>query len=89
LKLSSEGVTRDGKLIEEISQYKNKLDLYADEDKTYQAYYHIVLQCQHHKWSGNYPNHKEVTYCNIGMIKRYLDKQIKLENPQVLVEVKP
>ena len=87
LKLSGEGVTRDDKLNEEISQYKNKLDLYADEDKTYQAYYHIVLQCQHHKWSGNYPNHKEVTYCNIGMIKRYLDKQIKLENPQVLVEV--
>jgi hypothetical protein len=89
LKLSGEGVTRDDKLNEEISQYKNKLDLYADEDKTYQAYYHIVLQCQHHKWSGNYPNHKEVTYCNIGMIKRYLDKQIKLENPQVLVEVQP
>jgi hypothetical protein len=37
-----EGVTRDDKLNEEISQYKNKLDLYADEDKTYQAYYHIV-----------------------------------------------
>ena len=28
--------------------------------------------------------------CNsIGMVKRFLDKMLKLENPQVLVEVEP
>jgi hypothetical protein len=51
----------------------------------YLAYYHLLRQTQHIRWNGN----KYVYYCNIGMIKRYLDKQIKLENPQVLVEVKP
>jgi hypothetical protein len=86
LKLNSEGVENDEKLSEQVSVYRDRiLDLFADEDKTYLSYYHLLRQCQHHKWNG-----KEYdTRCNIGMIKRYLDKQIKLENPQVLVEVNP
>lgn len=84
LKLNSEGVENDDKLSEQVSVYRDKiLDLFADEDKTYLSYYHLSIQCQHHKWNGkNYDS-----TCNIGMIKRYIDKQIKLENPQVLVEV--
>ena len=86
LKLNSEGIENDEKLSEQVSVYRDRiLDLFADEDKTYLSYYHLLRQCQHHKWNG-----KEYdTRCNIGMIKRYLDKQIKLENPQVLVEVQP
>ena len=86
LKLNSEGIENDEKLSEQVSVYRDRiLDLFADEDKTYLSYYHLLRQCQHHKWNG-----KEYdTRCNIGMIKRYIDKQIKLENPQVLVEVQP
>ena len=87
LKLNSEGFTNDEKLSNQVNQYKNELDLYADEDNTYLAYYRVVRICQHSRWVGNYPNHKETSYCNIGMIKRYIDKLIKLDNPQVLVEV--
>lgn len=83
LKLNSDGLENDEKLSAEVNKYPNKLELFADENKTYLAYYHLVRQCQHSRWhSSGY-----ITYCNIGMIKRYLDKQIKLENPQVLVEV--
>lgn len=85
LKLSNnEGVEKDEKLHEQVNVYKDRvLELFADEDKTYLAYYHLLNRCQHNRWNGkNYE-----TVCNIGMIKRYLDKQIKLENPQVLVEV--
>jgi hypothetical protein len=86
LKLNSEGIENDEKLSEQVSVYRDRiLDLFANEDKTYLSYYHLLRQCQHHKWNG-----KEYDIrCNIGMIKRYLDKQIKLENPQVLVEVEP
>jgi hypothetical protein len=86
LKLNSEGIENDEKLSEQVIVYKDRvLDLFADEDKTYLSYYHLLRQCQHHKWNG-----KEYdTRCTIGMIKRYIDKQIKLENPQVLVEVQP
>jgi len=87
LKLSNnEGVEEDKKLDEQSRVYRDrKLEMFADEDKTYLSYYHLVNQCQHNRWNGkNYDS-----TCNIGMIKRYIDKQIKLENPQVLVEVKP
>jgi hypothetical protein len=84
LKLNSEGVENDEKLSEQVSVYRDRLlELFADEDKTYLSYYHLLRQCQHRRWlSSGYFYH-----CNIGMIKRYIDRQIKLENPQVLVEV--
>jgi len=94
LKLTNgEGVENDAELNKQSEEYrlpeysKNLLPLCADEDKTNLAYYNVLRQCQHIKWLGNYPNHKESSYCNIGIFKRYLDKHIKLENPQVLVEV--
>ena len=92
LKLNNGGVERDEELDKQLPLHKtteNILQLIADEDKTYIAYYVAMRQCQHSKWVGNYPNHKEISYCNIGMVKRWLDKMIKLENPQVLIEVKP
>ena len=86
LKLNSEGVENDEKLSEQVSVYRDRiLDLFADEDKTYLSYYHLLRRCQHNSWNGK----EYALRCNIGMIKRYLDKQIKLENPQVLVEVNP
>lgn len=85
LKLSNnEGVEKDEKLSEQIKSYNNRiLELFADEDKTYLSYYHLLNRCQNQRWKGN----GYAYTCNIGMIKRYLDKQIKLENPQILVEV--
>ena len=86
LKINSEGVENDEEMSRQVRVYIDRLlDLFADEDKTYLSYYHMVRQCQHRRWlSSGYTYH-----CNIGMIKRYLDKIIKLENPQVLVEVQP
>ena len=85
LKLSNnEGVEKDEKLHEQGRAYKDReLEMFADEDKTYLSYYHLLIQCQHNRWNGS----EYVTRCNIGMIKRYIDRQIKLDNPQVLVEV--
>lgn len=69
-----------------LTQFKGNegvLNLLADEDKTYLAYYYMVHKTQHRNWATD-------SYrVNIGMIKRYLDKIIKLENPQVLVEKQP
>jgi hypothetical protein len=87
LKLNSDGMERDDELDKQLPNYhsaENTLALCADEDKTYLAYYYLIKHTQHRRWvgSGTYKY-----YVNIGMVKRYLDKQIKLENPQVLVEV--
>ena len=91
LKLNDEGMENDDELNKQIlpfTQFKGSegvLSLCADEDKTYLAYYRLVKQTQHRRWlSSGYTYH-----CNIGMIKRYVDKMIKLENPQVLAEVQP
>jgi len=86
LKLNSEGLENDPKLSEQIyhgTGYEHILAMLADEDKTYLSYYYMIRQCQHNRWNGT----KYDYYCNIGMIKRYLDKMIKIENPQVLLEV--
>jgi hypothetical protein len=85
LKLSNnEGVEKDDKLNEQAREYRDRvLEMFADEDKTYLSYYYLLSECQHQRWNGRSYDY----ICNIGMIKRYLDKQIKLENIQVLVEV--
>jgi hypothetical protein len=85
LKLSNnEGVEKDDKLNEQAREYRDRvLEMFADEDKTYLSYYHMLSHCQHNMWNGRSYDSR----CNIGMIKRYIDKQIKLENIQVLVEV--
>ena len=95
LKLTNgEGVHTDAELNEQTNSYSMRgsegvLQLCADEDKTHLAYYYMLRQCQHSEWQGwNANTYNQYKYrCNIGIFKRYLDKQIKLENPQVLVEV--
>lgn len=97
LKLTNgEGVHTDAELNEQTNSYSMRgsegvLQLCADEDKTHLAYYYMLRQCQHSEWQGwNANTYNQYKYrCNIGIFKRYLDKQIKLENPQVLVEVEP
>jgi len=88
LKLNAEGFENDEKLSQAAYEYKNKLDLFADEEQTYLSFYHLVRQTQNSRWLSS-GGGKYISYVNIGMIKRYLDKMIKLENPQVLVEVQP
>ena len=90
LKLSNNaGLETDDEIdkqVRPLTQFKGNegmLNLFADEDKTYLAYYYMVHQTQYKNWKTDFYS------VNIGMIKRYLDKQIKLENPQVLVEVEP
>lgn len=88
LKLNNEGVETDEALESQLPEYKtneNTLKLIADEDKTYLAYYYALKQTQHSHWVGN----KYIYRCSIGIIKRWLDKKIKLENPQVLIEKQP
>ena len=95
LKLSNnEGVEHDVALSTQAGEYikdnrnEGKLKLMADEDQTYLAYYYALRQCSRSIWTGNTTGGNRYSYrCNIGMIKRWLDKLIKLENPQVLVEV--
>lgn len=95
LKLTNnEGVENDEELNKQTEDYnlqeysKNMLRLCADEDKTHLAYYSVLRQCQHSVWQSYNGGNGSYKYaCNIGIFKRYIDKQIKLENPQVLVEV--
>ena len=95
LKLTNnEGVENDAELNKQIEEYnlheysKNLLRLCADEDKTNLAYYSVLRQCQHSVWQGYNGGNSNYKYaCNIGIFKRFLDKHIKIENPQVLVEV--
>lgn len=84
LKINNEGVERNKELDDQVRAYDGRLlDLLADENNMYLAYYYLVNHTQHSRWHSNGYTH----YCNIGMVKRYVDKLIKLENPQVLVEV--
>jgi hypothetical protein len=96
LKLNNEGVETNDELVKQLPIHRtteNTLQLLADEDKTYLAYYFALRQCQRSVWQGyNNNNSGGSNYkhtCNIGMIKRWLDKMIKIINPQVLVEVEP
>ena len=85
VKLNNEGVQKNNDLENQIRSYQgNILDLLVDENNMYLGYYHLVSRTQHSRWvsQGNY-----TLYVNTGMVKRYLDKLIKLSNPQVLVEV--
>jgi hypothetical protein len=88
LKLTNnEGMKPDNKLDEQLDEYRGSvklLSLLADEDKTGLAFYRACRLTQRRIWvSMNNYEYK----VNIGIIKRWLDKMIKLENPQVLVEV--
>jgi hypothetical protein len=88
LKLNNNtGMEKEKELEDKVDAYgDNKLEILLNDDDRYLAMYFLCQRTQHHRWvsSGHYD--KTV---NIGMIKRYVDKLIKLENPQVLVEVQP
>ena len=86
LKLNNNtGMEKEQELEDKIKAYGDRaLDILVDDNNRYLAMYYLCQKTQHHRWvsSGHYD--KTV---NIGMIKRYVDKMIKLDNPQVLVEV--
>lgn len=84
LKLNNDtGIEKEKELEDKVDSYRDKLELLRGDDK-YLSMYYLCRNTQHSRWvsSGHYD--KTV---NIGMIKRYIDKLIKLDNPQVLVEV--
>ena len=84
LKLNNNtGIEKEKELENKVDSYRDKLELLRGDDK-YLSMYYLCRNTQHSRWvsSGHYD--KTV---NIGMIKRYIDKLIKLDNPQVLVEV--
>ena len=86
LKLNNEGVETDKDLENQVREWgSNRLHFLAQESNMYLAYYHLLRHTQQYRWSNN----QQELYSNMGMIKRYLDKLIKLSNPQVLVEVNP
>ena len=84
LKLNNEGVETNRELDNQVRAYEGGiLEFLAQESNMYVAYYHLVNRTQRMRWT----NSNRVYYANIGMVKRYLDKLIKVDNPQVLVEV--
>jgi len=86
LKLNNEGMEKDNAIDNQIRAYEGGiLEFLVQESNMYQGYYHLVNRTQSYRWI----NSNRVYYSNMGMVKRYLDKLIKLSNPQVLVEVKP
>jgi hypothetical protein len=86
LKLNNEGMEKNNDIDNQIRAYEGGiLEFLVQESNMYQGYYHLVNRTQSYRWS----NSNRMYYSNMGMVKRYLDKLIKLSNPQVLVEVKP
>jgi len=84
LKLNNDGFENDETLSSQIPDTDaEKLEFMKDENNTYLSYYYLVRMTAHRIW---YDSDKKY-HVTIGMIKRYLDKMIKLENPKVLVEV--
>ncbi len=86
LKLNNNtGVENDKELDDKVRAYGNNiLDLLVDDGNRYLAMYFLCRRTQ--RWEY-FRNSNSVPRVNIGQIKRYADKMIKLENPQVLVEV--
>lgn len=88
LKLNNNtGMEKEQELEDKIQTYGDrKLEILVDGGNRYLAMYYLCQRTQHHRWIASGQWDRTV---NIGMIKRYVDKMIKLENPQVLVEVEP
>lgn len=88
IKLGNAGVESDQKLSEQIPEGHGRiLEMMKHESNMYLAQYYLIRQTQHRiYWNAGTGDKFHVT---IGMVKRFLDKLIKLENPQVLVEVEP
>ena len=79
------GMETDKEMGDKIDAYgDDKLEMLRDDNNRYLAMYYLCKRTQ--RWQYFY-NSNSVPRVNIGQIKRYVDKMIKLENPQVLVEV--
>jgi hypothetical protein len=85
LKLNNNtGMEKEQELEDKIKAYGDrKLEILVDGGNRYLAMYYLCRKTQHQRWNSS--GHEFSV--NIGMIKRYVDKMIKLDNPQVLVEV--
>jgi hypothetical protein len=90
IKLGNAGVEHDAELIKQLPDmdngYANMLEFMKHENNMYLSQYYLIRQTQHRVYHRTEGGKYHVT---IGMVKRYLDKLLKLENPQVLVEVQP
>ena len=88
LKLNNNtGMEHDKELENKIHAYGDrKMELLRDDNNRYLAMYMLCRRTQYQRWNGS--SGYEYTV-NIGQIKRYVDKLIKLDNPQVLLEVQP
>ena len=88
IKLGNAGVESDQKLTDQIPEGHGRiLEMMKHENNMYLAHYYLLKNTQHRVyWNAGTGDKFHVT---IGMVKRFLDKIIKLENPQVLVEVEP
>ena len=88
IKLGNAGVEHDVKLSEQIpNSHKDILEFMKHESNMYLSHYYLLRQTQHQLyWNAGTGDKYHVT---IGMVKRFIDKMLKLENPQVLVEVQP
>jgi hypothetical protein len=91
IKLGNAGVDSDDAIIKQLPEYhkgyENILEFMKHENNMYLAHYYLIKQTQHRVyWHASTGDKYHVT---IGMVKRFLDKMLKLENPQVLVEVEP
>jgi hypothetical protein len=79
------GMETDKEMGDKIDAYgDDKLEMLRDDNNRYLAMYYLCKRTQ--RWQYSYQSNP-VPRVNIGQIKRYVDKMIKLENPQVLVEV--
>jgi hypothetical protein len=91
IKLGNAGVDSDDAIIKQLPEYhkgyENILEFMKHENNMYLSHYYLIKQTQHRVyWHASTGDKYHVT---IGMVKRFLDKMLKLENPQVLVEVEP
>jgi len=85
IKLGNAGVESDQELTKQIPEGHGRiLEMMKHESNMYLAQYYLLRNTQHQLyWNAGTGDKYHVT---IGMVKRFLDKIIKLENPQVLVE---
>ena len=86
------GVEHDMKLSDQLPEDRNYtsyptilLEFMKQESNMYLSYYYLLRQTQRNIYWGDKEGKKY--HVTIGMVKRFLDKLIKLDNPQVLVEV--
>lgn len=91
IKLGNAGVESDEALTKQLPEYNNGyeniLEFMKHESNMYLSHYYMIKQTQHRiYWNAGTGDKYHVT---IGMVKRFLDKMLKLENPQILVEVEP